>query len=75
MASLEQLAAERGMKHLFALSTQTYNYFQQKGGYVEVGPDELPPDRKKKWEASARNSKILQKIIVPQLAAEPSRAG
>jgi amino-acid N-acetyltransferase len=75
MAFIEQLAGERGMKHLFALSTQTYNYFQQKGGYLEVGAEELPPERRKKWEASARNSKILQKPIVPQLAAEPSRAG
>jgi amino-acid N-acetyltransferase len=75
MAFVEQLAAERGLKYIFALSTQTYNYFQQKGGYVEVTPDELPPDRKKKWESSARNSKVLQKTIVPQLAAEPSRAG
>ncbi|MHA3770926.1 amino-acid N-acetyltransferase [Verrucomicrobiota bacterium sgz303538] len=75
MAFVEQLAAEKGMKYIFALSTQTYNYFQQKGGYVEVPPDELPPDRKKKWEASARNSKVLQKATVPLQAVEPSRAG
>jgi amino-acid N-acetyltransferase len=75
MAFVEQLAAEKGMKHIFALSTQTYNYFQQKGGYVEVSPEELPPERKKKYDASARNSKILQKATVPLQAVEPSRAG
>jgi amino-acid N-acetyltransferase len=71
----EQLAAERGAQHIFALSTQTYSYFQQKGGYVEVGPEELPSERRKKWEVSGRNSKVLQKPTTPPAAAEPSRAG
>jgi len=71
----EQLAAEKGMKHIFALSTQTFSYFQQKGGYAEVPPDELPPERRKRWEASGRNSKVMQKPTVPPNAAEPSRAG
>lgn len=75
MAFAEQLAAEKGMKYIFALSTQAFSYFQQKGGYTEVSADELPPDRRKKWEASARNSKIMQKPTVPPDAAEPSRAG
>jgi amino-acid N-acetyltransferase len=75
MAYAEQIAAERGMKHIFALSTQTYSYFQQKGGYVEVGPEELPPDRRKKWESSGRKSKVLQKTMTPSAVPEPSRAG
>jgi amino-acid N-acetyltransferase len=75
MAFAEQLAANQGMKAIFALSTQTYNYFQQKGGYVEVGPEELPADRRKKWEASGRNSKIMQKITTPPDEAELSRVG
>jgi amino-acid N-acetyltransferase len=41
---------------MFALSTQAFNYFQQKGGYVESTPDILPPDRRKKYDVSARNS-------------------
>lgn len=75
MGFAEQLAGERAARHIFALSTQTYNYFQQKGGYVEVGPEELPPERRKKWESSGRNSKVLQKATKPPEAAEPSRAG
>jgi amino-acid N-acetyltransferase len=75
MAFAEQLAAERGAQHIFALSTQTYNYFQQKGGYTEVGPDHLPAERRKKWEASGRNSKILQKPTISPAATEPDRAG
>jgi len=73
MAFAEQLAAQRGAKHIFALSTQAFNYFQQKGGYVEVTPDDLPPERRKKYEASGRNSKVLQKAVAPA-ATEPARA-
>jgi amino-acid N-acetyltransferase len=62
MAFAEKLAAEKGVKQIFALSTQAFNYFQQKGGYSEVPPDELPPERRKKWEASGRNSKVMMKI-------------
>ena len=75
MTFAEQLAAEKGMKYVFALSTQTFSYFQQKGGYADVPAEELPPERRKKWEASGRNSKVLQKATVPPEAAEPSRAG
>jgi amino-acid N-acetyltransferase len=73
MSFAEQLAAEKGMKQLFALSTQAFNYFQQKGAYVEVTPDELPPERRRKYDASARNSKIMQKTLSPAGAVEPSR--
>jgi len=75
MAFAEERAAERGMNAIFALSTQAYSYFQQKGGYVEVGPEELPEERRKKWEASARNSKILRKPTTPLARVEPSRLG
>jgi amino-acid N-acetyltransferase len=61
MAFAEQLAAKKGAQALLALSTQAYNFFQQKGGFIEVSPDELPPERRKKWEASGRNSKVMKK--------------
>jgi len=63
MAFAEQLAAEKGAQHLIALSTQAFNFFQQKGGYVEVTPEALPPDRRKKYDTSGRNSKVLQKTL------------
>ncbi len=75
MAFAEQLASERGMEAIFALSTQAYSYFQQKGGYLEIGPSDLPEERRKRWEASARNSKILRKTITPRAVTEPSRLG
>jgi amino-acid N-acetyltransferase len=71
MAFVEQLAAEKGVKRLYALSTRTFNYFQQKGGFVETTPDVLPPERRRKYDASARNSKVLIKPIgasAPELA-------
>jgi amino-acid N-acetyltransferase len=71
MAYAEQLAAQHGARHIFALSTQAFNYFAQKGGYVEVSSDALPPERRKKYDASGRNSKVLQKAIVA--AVDPSR--
>ncbi len=74
MAFAEQLAAKKGAKWLFALSTQAYNFFQQKGGFVEVGPDELPPERRRKWEASGRNSKVMRKATLPSLPLPPADA-
>ncbi len=72
MAFAEQLAAQRGAKQIFALSTQAFNYFTQKGGYVEVSPDVLPPERRKKYDASGRNSKVLAKTVVA--SGDPARA-
>jgi amino-acid N-acetyltransferase len=67
MAFIEQLAVEKGAQQLIALSTQTFNYFQQKGGYVESTPDILPPERRKKYDACARNSKIMVKPLSPRV--------
>jgi len=68
MSFAEQLAAKKGARHLLALSTQAYNFFQQKGGFTEVSADALPPERRRKWEASGRNSKIMRKdtTLAPQ---------
>ncbi len=72
MAFAEQLAAEKGARQLLALSTQAFNYFQQKGGFQEVPPEALPVARREKYEASARRSKILLKAIAP-VRSEPMR--
>ena len=70
MAFAEQLAMEKGARQLFALSTQAFNYFQQKGGFAETTVDVLPPERRKKYEASGRNSKILVKPVAPSIIME-----
>ncbi|HET9522819.1 MAG TPA: amino-acid N-acetyltransferase [Terrimicrobiaceae bacterium] len=63
MAFAENLAREKGLKRLFALSTQAFSYLQQKGGFVESSAEALPDERRMRYEASGRNSKILLKPI------------
>jgi len=65
MSFVENLARQRGFSQLIALSTQAFVYLQQKGGFVEAGPEILPPGRRAKYEASGRNSRILVKNLVP----------
>lgn len=63
MLFAENVAREKGFKELFALSTQAFNYFQQKGGFKEADPDSLPLARREKYEQSGRKSKILVKTL------------
>lgn len=60
---LERVARERGLKQLFCLSTQAINFFQQKAGYREATPADLPPARRLQWEQSRRNSRVLIKDL------------
>jgi len=65
----ETKAREMGLTELLALSTQAFTYFSSKAGYTEGTPDDLPPARREKYEASGRNSKVLKK----DLTAEPPK--
>jgi amino-acid N-acetyltransferase len=69
MNYVEKVARERGFRELFALSTQTFSYFQQKGGFREASPAELPAVRRQQWEQSRRNSRVLIKELT---ATEPT---
>jgi amino-acid N-acetyltransferase len=60
---VENKAREVGLRELIALSTQTFTYFQSKGGFTEGTPDDLPPARREKYEQSGRNSKVLVKKL------------
>ncbi|HQZ16920.1 MAG TPA: amino-acid N-acetyltransferase [Vicinamibacteria bacterium] len=62
---VEDRARELGLKSLLALSTQAYNFFQSKGGFVEGTPDDLPPLRRERYEQSGRRSKVLVKALKP----------
>lgn len=66
MSFVETLAKQRGFNRLFALSTQAFVYLQQKGGFMEADADILPPERRVKYEASGRNSRILVKDLTPE---------
>ena len=71
---VEDLARQRGFSKLIALSTQAFVYFQQKAGFVEVGPDILPPARRAKYDSSGRNSRILLKNLTPAPVSAPIAA-
>jgi amino-acid N-acetyltransferase len=60
---VENRARELGLRELLALSTQAFTYFQSKGGFVEGTPDDLPPERREKYDQSGRNSKVLRKKL------------
>ncbi len=60
---VEQKAREAGLETLLALSTQAFNYFQTKAGFSEGTPDDLPPARRERYEASGRRSKVLVKRL------------
>jgi amino-acid N-acetyltransferase len=60
----ESVARSKGVAELFCLSTQAFNYFQQKGGFSQGTPDDLPPARRERYERSGRRSLVLKKKLV-----------
>ena len=72
MSFVENLARQRGFVKLMALSTQAFMYLQQKGGFVEAGPEVLPPVRRARYDASGRNSRILVKDLAPASVPVPA---
>ncbi len=60
---VEAKAREAGLETLLALSTQAFNWFQAKAGFVEGTPDELPPQRRARYDAGGRRSKVLLKKL------------
>jgi amino-acid N-acetyltransferase len=67
---VEARAREAGFRELFALSTQTFNFFRSKAGFAEGSPDDLPTARRARYDESGRRSKVL----VKPLAAAPAVA-
>ncbi len=63
MQYAETQARAGGYTQLFCLSTQAFNYFQQKGGFAPGTPEELPPGRRERYERSGRRSLVLFKRL------------
>jgi amino-acid N-acetyltransferase len=63
MQYAENQARATGVAELFCLSTQAFNYFQQKGGFSPGTPDDLPPQRRERYERSGRRSLVLKKRL------------
>ena len=63
MQYAETQARASQVRELFCLSTQAYNYFIQKGGYVPGTADDLPPARRERYDRSGRLSQVLTKKL------------
>jgi amino-acid N-acetyltransferase len=63
MHYVESLAKAAGAAQLFCLSTQAVNYFVQKGGFRLASPEELPPERRERYERTGRCSQVLSKEL------------
>jgi amino-acid N-acetyltransferase len=63
MQYAETRARELGVEEIFCLSTQAFNYFQQKGGFVPGMPDDLPAARRERYDRSGRHSLVLRKRL------------
>ncbi len=63
MQYAEVVARNKGLGQLFCLSTQAFNYFQQKGGFSLATPEALPAARRERYERSGRHSQVLVKKL------------
>jgi amino-acid N-acetyltransferase len=61
----EKRAREAGYERLFALSTQAYNYFENKLEFVAADAAALPAARREKLLKSGRNSRVMFKSLAP----------
>jgi amino-acid N-acetyltransferase len=59
----EAQARAKGARRLFCLSTQAVNYFLQKGGFRLGSPDDLPAERRERYDRSGRRSQVLVKEL------------
>jgi len=60
---VEATARNRGVGRLFCLSTQAFNYFVRKAGFLPGSPDDLPPLRRERYEQCGRRSIVLIKTL------------
>jgi amino-acid N-acetyltransferase len=70
---VEDLARERGIPRVFALTNRASAFFQDKLGYRPGSVDDLPEARKRQFEASGRDSLVFSRLLGP--AAPPAAAG
>jgi amino-acid N-acetyltransferase len=63
MHYIEEQARLAGVQELFCLSTQAVNYLLKKGRFDLGKPDDLPPVRRQRYDASGRRSQVLKKSL------------
>jgi amino-acid N-acetyltransferase len=69
---VEDRASEAGLGTLLALSTQTFNFFRSKAGFVDGTPDDLPSERRERYDQSGRRSRVLVKKLERRAPASPA---
>lgn len=57
----ERMAFEMGVRHLIILSTQSFDWFRERG-FKEVSVEDLPAGRQEKYDRT-RKSKIFHKLL------------
>jgi amino-acid N-acetyltransferase len=66
----ERMACARGIGRVFALTTRAAGFFEDKLGYREATPDDLPASRREMLEASGRESRVFTKELTGEAAAQ-----
>ena len=56
---------KQGFKKILALSTQSFSFFQKVCGFHEGNLKDIPTQRRKDYQASGRNGRILIKTLYP----------
>ena len=59
----EQMAREKGLPRVFALTTRAADFFGQRVGYTVRDPGVLPESRRRQLEESGRDSAVFQKEL------------
>lgn len=59
----EQMATEKGIPRVFALTNRAVVFFRDRMGYAEVGAECLPAARRQLLETSGRHSQVFEKRL------------
>ena len=59
----EEMARQKGIARVFALTNRAVVFFRDRLGYQEMGPESLPEDRRRLLEQSGRHSKVFEKWL------------
>ena len=59
----EEIAREKGLPRVFALTTRAADFFENRVGYSLRDPEVLPASRRRQLEESGRDSKVFEKRL------------
>jgi len=60
---VEQRARELGLASVFSLTNRAAHFFNNRMGYEEIQPEEIPPTRSQQLLASGRDSRVFRKTL------------